>query len=134
MSEQSDVETDNGPSAKELITGVVLFAALGAGIGTWVEISNIHEAKGKIITLDTCSETYPSEDTISDDLAKCLHDGVPGGKEIDGDDTIKEGQPITYVASLRQHEVEQSRFEVGTVAEWTIGVPVVVGGLTLFFG
>jgi hypothetical protein len=118
--------------AKEALAAGLVVGAVGAGVGTIVEASDVNTANGKVLTIDTCREIGYQGLTISSRLLECLQHGVPGGTPIKG--VFHEGDPIEFVDSSLKHNEERSSFDPVVVAEWAVGAPAVAALVVVVFG
>jgi len=117
---------------KEIVAGGLLCMGVGAAAGTWSEVSDDNDARGKLTTITACVQANPGENAVSKALEKCLSDGVPGGKSVkDSNDNkqIHEGNPISYVSALRSSLQHDQNFDGLTVLEWTVATPIVAAGI-----
>lgn len=112
---------------KEALAIGAAATAIGTGIGVWSEVEGNEDARGRVITIDTCMKTYhQNENTISQRLEDCLEAGVPGGEMLG--DKVDADEPIEFVGSARTHEQDRSNFSVGRIAVYSAAAPVVVAG------
>jgi hypothetical protein len=116
---------------KEYLAIGAASAAIGTGIGYWSEVEGNEDAKGRVITVDTCMRLHKNENNVvTKILEECMEDGVPGGEPLG--DKVDVNDPFEFVTSAREHEVERSQFNVGRIAVYTVATPVVVTGYILF--
>lgn len=106
-------------------------AAIGTGIGLWSEIEGNQDAKGRVITIDTCERVHSSEQKIiTKIMEECVEVGVPGGEPLG--EKVNTGNPAEFLQSARMHEVDRSHFSVERVAAYTVGAPLALGACVLF--
>ena len=60
-----------------VVLGTVLFAGVGAGIGSVVELGLVGVAQSERTTIQDCEQLYPLGNIVSTSLAQCFKDG-PG--------------------------------------------------------
>lgn len=79
---------------------------LGGAVGVAAEQHTNKISEGRVVTIDTCSEIIPHEDTVNAQLLDCLEEGVPGGNKIGKQ--LEEGDRIEYVDAFRASQVNEA--------------------------